>query len=89
MVTNYKVGSLADDTAEIDRETIEQDVDRLHNIADRKGIDLGDKSLVPYSDMNGPILRKDSVHFETWPGVSRSFEILNEKVKFPIAMLSG
>jgi len=89
MVTNSKVGSLADSAPSIDRETIEQNVDRLRDIADQKGIDLGDQSLVPYSDMNGPIVRKDSVDFETWPGVSPSFEILNDESDVPVAMLSG
>lgn len=74
---------------DIDYEDIERKANRVENIAEGKDIDLDEAAILPYFDMNGPVVDKESVDYEVHSGVDEAMKNLAEISEHRLSMLSG
>lgn len=66
-----------------------QKADEAELIAEERGIDLEDTTIVPHFDMNGPIVDKQTVDYGIHEGVREAMQFLDNFSDVRLSMLSG
>lgn len=79
----------ATDQLDIDYQRIKRKADEAEVIAEDKGIDLEQSVILPFFDMNGPIVDKQTVDYGLNEGVRKAISYLDRKSQNRLSMLSG
>lgn len=87
MELDPNVRRLAEDNG-FDAADIVSKVDRVEEVVDERGLSRN-ATVVPYFDMNGPIVDKDSVDFSVHNGVGPAVKLLDSVSEVSLSMLSG
>ncbi|WEL23632.1 hypothetical protein [Candidatus Nanohalovita haloferacivicina] len=77
----------AAEEAEVAEHKVEQVADDIESVLRNKGLEPD--VIVPYVDMNGPIVDKESTDYETHQGVKEAISWLDQVSETGVSMLSG